>query len=127
MLSFEKALEIYSSISEWICCICAVLILIFAFIFIISMIIYIILTCIEYKFPDFVTKIGYKAHVIVLEIKNRILKRYLKEVKKIMEELLPITNEYDNYYYKSRCGICTKMCQYKLVDKTLKKLERIKE
>ena len=76
---------------------------------------------------NFVTKINYKAHITLLEIKNRRLKSSLNEVKKILEELLPITNEYGNCYYKDRCKICTKECQYKLVDKALGKLERSEE
>lgn len=74
---------------------------------------------------NFVTKLNYKTHITILDIKNRRLKNCLNEVKKILEKLLSITDEYGNCYYKDRCEICTKTCQYKLVDKALKKLERI--
>lgn len=76
---------------------------------------------------ELIVKMECKAQVIVLEMKRKRLENKLKEIKNIVKTLLPLTNEYGNCYYKYRCKICTKECQYKLVDKALGKLERSEE
>ena len=70
-------------------------------------------------------KMECKAQVVVLERKRKRLENKLKEIKNIVETLLPLTNEYDNCYYKEHCKICHKQmeCQYRLVEKILEILE----
>ena len=75
---------------------------------------------------ELIVKMECKAQVVVLEMKRKRLENKLKEIKNIMETLLPLTNEYDNCYYKKYCKICYKQmeCQYRLVEKILEILER---
>lgn len=47
----------------------------------------------------------------------------LEKIKDIATDLLPLTNEYDNCYYKDNCNKCDKECQYKFVDKMLQIIE----
>lgn len=49
----------------------------------------------------------------------------LEKIKDIATDLLSLTNEYDNCYYKEHCKICHKQieCQYRLVEKILEILE----
>ena len=70
-------------------------------------------------------KMECKAQVTVLEMKRKRLENKLKEIKNIVETLLPLTNEYDNCYYKEHCKHCHKQmkCQYRLVEKILEILE----
>ena len=74
---------------------------------------------------ELIVKMECKAQVIVLEMERKRLENKLKEIKNIMETLLPLTNEYDNCYYKEHCKIYHKQieCQYKLVEEILEILE----
>lgn len=47
----------------------------------------------------------------------------LEKTKDIATDLLSLTNEYDNCYYKDKCNKCDKECQYKFVDKILQIIE----
>ena len=75
---------------------------------------------------ELIVKMECKAQVIVLEMKRKRLENKLKAIKNIVLTLLPLTNEYDNCYYKKYCKICYKQmeCQYRLVEKILEILER---
>nr|DAR64310.1 MAG TPA: hypothetical protein [Caudoviricetes sp.] len=55
-----------------------------------------------------------KAHIILLEMQNKALKNTLNEIEVIADELLRLTNEYHDCYYKDACFICKKKneCQY---------------
>ena len=74
---------------------------------------------------ELIVKMECKAQVIVLEMKRKRLENKLKEIKNIVKTLLPLTNEYDNCYYKEHCKICHKQieCQYRLVENILEILE----
>ena len=74
---------------------------------------------------ELIVKMECKAQVTILEMKRKRLENKLKEIKNIVETLLPLTNEYDSCYYKQHCTICHKQmeCQYRLVEKILEILE----
>lgn len=75
---------------------------------------------------ELIVKMECKAQVIISEIKRKRLENKIEDIKNIVKTLLPLTNEYDNCYYKEHCKICHKQmeCQYRLVEKTLEILER---
>ena len=52
------------------------------------------------------------------------LKQTLTEIKKIAENLAPMTDEYDNCYYKDSCSKCKfqEDCQYFKVEQILQKI-----
>ena len=74
---------------------------------------------------ELIVKMECKAQVIISEIKRKRLENKLEDIKNIVKTLLPLTNEYDNCYYKEHCKICHKQieCQYRLVEKILEILE----
>lgn len=47
----------------------------------------------------------------------------LKRIESVATDLLSLTNEYDNCYFKDRCNKCDKVCQYRFVDKILQIIE----
>lgn len=47
----------------------------------------------------------------------------LDRIKNIAKKLLPLTNEYDNCYYKDKCLDCDKGCQYRAVEAILQIIE----
>ena len=75
---------------------------------------------------ELIVKMERKAQVIISEIKRTRIENKLEDIKNIVKTLLPLTNEYDNCYYKKYCKICYKQmeCQYRLVEKILEILER---
>ena len=75
---------------------------------------------------ELIVKMECKAQVIISEIKRKRLENKLEDIKNIVKTLLPLTNEYDNCYYKGHCKICHKQieCQYRLVEKILEIIER---
>ena len=54
-------------------------------------------------------------------------KQTLTEIKEIAEILIPMTDEYDNCYYKDRCDKCEvkEDCQYFKVEQILQKLSEV--
>ena len=74
---------------------------------------------------ELIVKMECKAQVIISEIKRKRLENKIEDIKNIVKTLLPLTNEYDNCYYKEHCKICHKQmeCQYRLVEKILEILE----
>ena len=49
---------------------------------------------------ELIVKMECKAQVIISEIKRKRLENKLEDIKNIVKTLLPLTNEYDNCYYK---------------------------
>lgn len=47
----------------------------------------------------------------------------LKRIESVATDLLSLTNEYGDCYYKDECNKCDRVCQYRLVDKILQIIE----
>ena len=79
-------------------------------------------------YDNLTRKMNDKAYTICLDIKNRILKNALREIEDIANDLLLLTNEYHDCYYKDSCFFCRnkEQCQYKKVEQMLKIINKIK-
>ena len=64
-----------------------------------------------------------------LKAENEKLEQVLTEIKDITESLAPMTDEYDNCYYKDRCSKCEvkEDCQYFKIEQILQKISECEE
>lgn len=88
----------------------------------ITTIVFAILYCIEVvKNIKLRSLVKYISQRTLAEMKDQ----KLKEIKELAEELIPLTEEYDNCYYKDKCNTCkhARDCQYNKVEKILNAIE----